>query len=166
LARFHQSQLTPKQFVSQHGIGMSTLSKWLRLEREAAPAKVKFKEVRLPNPASRWPVEVTSPHGWIVPLQNGSNVKSLPDLTQVGCWAHGRRGFHEALGESKLAMWFVGQIGQRYAVEKKLREQKTGPQLRTAMRVWQSRPVLARLRQAMELVRRRALPQRFARSGD
>ena len=36
-----------------------------------------------------------------------------------------------------------GQIGLLYAVEKKLREKKAGPQLRAAMRVWQSRPVLA-----------------------
>jgi hypothetical protein len=48
---------------------------------------------------------------------------------------------------------------QLYAVEKKLREQKAGPQLRAAMREWQSRPVLARLHRAMELVRRRTSPQ-------
>jgi hypothetical protein len=29
-----------------------------------------------------------------------------------------RRGFHEALAETKLAAWFVRQIGQLYAVEK------------------------------------------------
>jgi hypothetical protein len=44
-------------------------------------------------------------------------------------------------------------------VEKKLREKKAGPQLRAVVRVWQSGPVLARLRRAMELVRRRTLPQ-------
>jgi hypothetical protein len=81
------------------------------------------------------------------------------DLTLVGCWAHVRRGFHEALAETKLAAWFVGQIGQLYAVEKKLREKEDGPKLRATMRLWQSRPVLARLRRAMELVRRRTLPQ-------
>jgi transposase len=88
-----------------------------------------------------------------------SLAKSRNDLTLVGCWAHARRGLHEALAETKLAAWFVGQIGQLYAVEKKLREQKAGPQLRASMRVWQSRPVLARLHRAMELVRRRTLPQ-------
>lgn len=70
-----------------------------------------------------------------------------------------RRGFHEALSESKVAAWFVGQMGQLYAVEKKLRAQKAGPRLRAALRVWQSRPVLARLRRAMELVRGKTLPQ-------
>src|SRR5271167_4875260 len=82
LAKFHQSQLTQSEFATQHGVGLSTLSKWLRLEREAAPAKVKFQEVRLPNPVSRWPVEVVSPQGWTVRLQNGSEVKFLPELLQ------------------------------------------------------------------------------------
>ena len=89
----------------------------------------------------------------------GSLARSRRELTLVGCWAHVRRGFHEALAETKLAAWFVRQIGLLYAVEKKLREQKTGPALRQAMRVWQSQPVLTRLHRAMELVRRRTLPQ-------
>jgi transposase len=88
-----------------------------------------------------------------------SLAKVRGDLTLVGCWAHARRGFHEALAETKLAAWFVRQIGLLYAVEKKLREKNAGPQLRAAMRVWQSRPVLQRLLRAMELVRRRTLPQ-------
>jgi hypothetical protein len=77
----------------------------------------------------------------------------------IGCWAHARRGFHEALAETRLAAWFVRQIGLLYAVEKELREQKAGPDLRQAMRVWQSQPVLNRLHQAMELIRRKTLPQ-------
>jgi len=80
-------------------------------------------------------------------------------LILIGCWAHARRGFHEALSEGRSAAWIVGQIGLLYGVEKHLRQQKAGPQLRAAVRTWQSRPVLARLRQAMELVRRRVLPQ-------
>ena len=83
LARYHNSQLTLKQFATQHGVGLSTLSKWLRLERDAVPAKVKFQEVRLPNPSSHWPVEIVSPQGWIVRLQNGSDVKSLPELLRA-----------------------------------------------------------------------------------
>jgi transposase len=88
-----------------------------------------------------------------------SLVKERDDLTLIGCWAHARRGFHEALVESKLAAWFVRQIGLLYAVEKELREKHSGPQLRAAMRLWQSYPVLVRLRRAMELVRARTLPQ-------
>jgi len=88
-----------------------------------------------------------------------SLAKARGDLTLIGCWAHARRGFHEALAETKLAAWFVRQIGQLYAVEKQLRQQKAGPALRHAMRVWQARPVLARLHLAMELIRRKTLPQ-------
>jgi transposase len=88
-----------------------------------------------------------------------SLAKERGDLTLIGCWAHARRGFHEALAETKLAAWFVYQIGLLYAVEKKLREQKAGPALRQAMRVWQAQPVLARLHRAMGLVRRKTLPQ-------
>jgi transposase len=81
------------------------------------------------------------------------------ELVLIGCWAHARRGFHEALSESKLAAWFVRQIGLLYLVEKQLRQKKAGPKLRAAVRAWQSRPILQRLRKAMELVRRRTLPQ-------
>jgi transposase len=87
-----------------------------------------------------------------------SLAKTRGDLTLVGCWAHARRGFHEALAETKLAAWFVRQIGLLYAVEKKLREQRAGPALRQAMRVWQSQPVLTRQHRAMELIRRKTLP--------
>jgi hypothetical protein len=44
-------------------------------------------------------------------------------------------------------------------VEKELRRKKAGPRLRAAVRGWQSKPVLQRLHRAMELVRRRTLPQ-------
>jgi transposase len=88
-----------------------------------------------------------------------SLAKGRDDLTLIGCWAHVRRGFHEAMAETKLAVWFVRQIGLLYAVEKKLREQKAGPALRHAMRAWQAQPVLDRLHRAMELARRKGLPQ-------
>ena len=83
LARFHESKLTQRDFANSHGIGLSTLVKWLRLERDAVPAKVKFQEVRLPNPTARWPVEVVSPQGWIVRLQKGSDVQHLPQVLQA-----------------------------------------------------------------------------------
>jgi len=81
------------------------------------------------------------------------------ELILIGCWAHARRGFHEALIEGRSAAWIVGQIGQLYGVEKRLREKKAGPQLRAAVRAWQSRPILTRLRRALEVVRRRVLPK-------
>jgi hypothetical protein len=83
LTRFHQSQLTRKDFAARHGIGFSTLSKWLQCEGKATLPPVKFQEVRLPNPTLRWPIEVVSPQGWIVRLQNGSEVQALPQLLRA-----------------------------------------------------------------------------------
>jgi|SRR5208283_2410226 transposase-like protein len=83
LTRFHRNEMTQRDFATRYGVGLSTLSKWLRLERDAVPAKVKFQEVRLPNPASCWPVEVVSPQGWIVRLQSGSDVQRLHQLLQA-----------------------------------------------------------------------------------
>ena len=71
------------------------------------------------------------------------------ELILIGCWAHARRGLHEALGEGRSAAWLVGQIGRLYAVEKQLRKQQAGPQFRAAVRAWQSRPILERLRRAL-----------------
>jgi len=88
-----------------------------------------------------------------------SLAKERGDLTLIGCWAHARRGFHKALAETKLAAWFVYQIGLLYDVERALREQKAGPALRQAMREWQAQLILKRLRGAMELMRRKTLPQ-------
>jgi transposase-like protein len=77
LALFHQNEIRQRDFAIRHGVGLSTLSKWLRLERDAVPAKVKFQEVQLPNPASRWPIEVVSPQGRILRLQNSSDVQPV-----------------------------------------------------------------------------------------
>ena len=83
LARFHQSQMTQEAFAARHGIGVSTLGKWLHRESQKSLQPVKFREVTLPKPAPRWPVEVVSPHGWIVRLQTGSDVQMLPSLLRA-----------------------------------------------------------------------------------
>jgi transposase-like protein len=83
LARFHQSQLTQRDFATRYGVGLSTLSKWLRVESTATAPPVKFQEVVLPNEPLRYPVEVVSPHGWIVRLQNGADVRAFSELLQA-----------------------------------------------------------------------------------
>lgn len=83
LARFHQSQLTQRDFATRHGVGLSTLSKWLRVESEATLPPVNFQEVTLPNAPLRYAVEIVSPQGWIVRLQNGAAVQALPELLQA-----------------------------------------------------------------------------------
>ena len=83
LARFHESQLTQRDFAGKHGVGLSTLSKWLRVESEAPSPPMKFQEVTLPNVSQRYAVEVVSPQGWTVRLQNGSDVQELPALLRA-----------------------------------------------------------------------------------
>ena len=70
LARYHRSPLAQAEFTAQHGIGLSTLGKWLREARaeDTAPSPVRFQEMVLPSPAPRWTVEVVNPQGWTVRL--------------------------------------------------------------------------------------------------
>ena len=71
-------------------------------------------------------------------------------LTVVGCWAHVRRNFHEALNEGRVATWFMGQVGLHYAEGKMLREAKAGSQLRAAVRSGEGRLILDDLRWTMQ----------------
>ncbi|MCA1838039.1 MAG: IS66 family transposase [Actinobacteria bacterium] len=81
------------------------------------------------------------------------------EVTLVGCWAHARRNFVEALEEDRRVGWFVRQIGHLYGVEKKLREIRAGPNLRQARRAAESKPVLDRLRKALERMASKVLPK-------
>jgi transposase-like protein len=83
LARFHESQLTQRDFANRYGVGLSTLSKWLRVESETPSPPVKFQEVTLPNMPLCYAVEVVSPQGWTVRLQNASDIQQLPALLQA-----------------------------------------------------------------------------------
>ena len=83
LARFHKGQLTQRDFATRHGIGLSTLSKWLRCEDKTATPLVKFQEVTLPHTPLRYAVEVVSPQGWTVRLQNACDIESLPQFLQA-----------------------------------------------------------------------------------
>lgn len=60
LARFHERQLTQRDFATRHGVGLSNLSKWLRVESTAAAPPVKFQEAVLPNMPLRYAVEAQS----------------------------------------------------------------------------------------------------------
>lgn len=82
LARFHESQLTQRDFADRHGVGLSTLSKWLRVESETPSPPVKFQEVTLSKLPPRYQVEVVSPQGWTVRLQNRSEIETLAQVLQ------------------------------------------------------------------------------------
>lgn len=82
LTRYHQSSLTQAQFAACHGVGLSTLGKWLaRARNGSATPPVRFQEVGLPGATARWAAELVSPRGWTVRLaqipQEVENLQSL-----------------------------------------------------------------------------------------
>ena len=82
LARYHRSPLTQGEFAAQHGIGLSTLGKWLREEGQVrqSAAPMRFQEVMLPSTTSQWAVEVVSPQGWTVRLHATSDFEVMSSL--------------------------------------------------------------------------------------
>lgn len=76
--RYHQGQLTMKQFVAREGLSTTTLCKWLHQERmgsqegqesnvSAAPA-ISFRELKLPLGSSTWAMEIVTPQNWTLRL--------------------------------------------------------------------------------------------------
>ena len=67
--RFQISGLTRREFVQRHGMGLSTLDRWLAAN-PAAPAHAPLREVTLGNllSASPWIAEVQRPDGLVVRL--------------------------------------------------------------------------------------------------
>jgi transposase len=81
-------------------------------------------------------------------------------LSLVGCWAHARRKFDEALkgqppGKAGKAHQGLAWIRKLYAIEKRLREDKASPEERYRLRQAEAAPILAELRLWLE----RSLPQ-------
>ncbi|HTI98977.1 MAG TPA: IS66 family transposase [Dongiaceae bacterium] len=71
-------------------------------------------------------------------------------LVLAGCWAHVRRKFYEARESTpRLAGWVLGQIQHLYRIEARLREQRTGPAWRAAVRASESRPIVQRIKRAL-----------------
>jgi transposase-like protein len=71
LAKYHRSPWTQREFAGQHDLSLATLTRWLRLEREAGPATPchpPFAEVPLAQVmgGTRWAAEMVRPDGWTV----------------------------------------------------------------------------------------------------
>jgi transposase-like protein len=85
LARYHRSPRTQAEFAAHHGIGRSTLGKWLceegQVRQSAAP--MRFQEVILPSMTPTWAVEVVSPQGWTVRLHTVSDFEVISTLLPV-----------------------------------------------------------------------------------
>ena len=81
-------------------------------------------------------------------------VASNPDIIHVGCFAHARRKFDEAVkalgagGRKKLgkAGEALALIGRLYAIEKELREQQATPDVRYTTRQLHAKPILDELK--------------------
>jgi transposase len=83
-------------------------------------------------------------------------------IVLAGCLAHVRRKFYDARETApKVAGWFLKHFQNLYELEEKLRADRAGPKLREAERASLSRPVLERMRRAMERLKaaKRYLPQ-------
>ena len=83
-------------------------------------------------------------------------------ITLAGCLAHARRKFYEAReGAPQAAGFILRQMQHLYRIEKQLREQKAGPQLRLAVRAYQSRPIHERIHRTLARLKlsKRYLPQ-------
>lgn len=80
-------------------------------------------------------------------------------VTLAGCWAHARRKIYDAhdLAGARTATkqrcaWLLRQIQNLYRVERGLRESRAGPALRHAVREAESRPIIARIERAVDIL--------------
>ena len=88
-----------------------------------------------------------------------SLAKERVGLELIGCWAHARRKFVEAMDDDRRAAWVVRQIAHLYGVEKRLRTARAGPPLREAMRASEASPVLDRIEKGLRRLQERVLPK-------
>lgn len=85
-------------------------------------------------------------------------VRTHPDVEWLGCWAHTRRGFHDALAEAPVRAGFVLRlIAALYRYEAQWRH--VGPGLRSALRQAHFGPTLALLHKTVQRLRDLCLPR-------
>lgn len=89
-----------------------------------------------------------------------SLAKARPALIGVGCWAHARRKFVEALEERpKEAEPIVAELRKLYLIERHAREKGLPPEQRRQLRAELSAPILAALKPRLETLLPGSLPQ-------
>lgn len=90
----------------------------------------------------------------------GSFAKARPQVTMAGCMAHARRKFYEAREQNaSVANFLLCHMAALYRIEATQRRRKAGPLLREVDRAAYSRPIMARMERALELLANRFLPQ-------
>ncbi|MBI4515947.1 MAG: IS66 family transposase [Deltaproteobacteria bacterium] len=83
-----------------------------------------------------------------------------PEIIEVGCWAHARRYFKEAMPTAALACAQVlALIGQLYGIERTASDRHLDASARRRLRQEQARPVLERLRAYLQEQAATALPK-------
>jgi transposase len=81
-------------------------------------------------------------------------------VKEVGCWAHARRKFYEALQtDPREASAVMAAIARLYEVEDQAKAFRMPPDAVRELRQTQSRPILETIREYLELDAPRALPQ-------
>lgn len=81
------------------------------------------------------------------------------EIGYVGCWAHARRPFFEALNESPAAAHMLRMIGHLYRYERQWKERgQCGPALRASLRAGRFGLTLRLLKRSAEVLARRTLP--------
>ena len=81
------------------------------------------------------------------------------DLIAVGCWAHARRRFHEALESEPDAKNAMEVIRRMDRVEQDARDRSLDPDQRRELRQSESRPLLDAMHPWLEGIRHRHLPK-------
>ena len=82
-----------------------------------------------------------------------SLVRDHARLRRLGCMAHVRRKFHDALRDNReQALWFLMQFGRLYQIERELRERHADASNRKVRRQAEATPILATIhRRLLEL---------------
>jgi transposase len=81
----------------------------------------------------------------------GSIVAERPDLVPVGCGAHLRRKFVDALADDPVqSNWFIDRFRSLYFVERHARTEAFTPEQRLALRQEKSRPVVDLMAERLE----------------
>ncbi len=91
LTQYRRSGLSQRDFVQSHGLGLSTLTQWLRAERRTGvspPARndaVPFQEVHLRPPfgPASWAAEVALADGAVLRLSAQADVTWATELLQA-----------------------------------------------------------------------------------
>ena len=81
-------------------------------------------------------------------------------VIEIGCWAHARRRFVDALAsDTARASRILALVQMLYKVEADARQHALDPPAKQALRQERSKPILERIREEVELARKNVLPK-------